>query len=239
VASAAPSRRAPAGGAAGDPAPAGFRVFIDFDNTITLGDVLDGIIERFAADDRWRSLEEAWAAGTIGARACLEGQMLALRAGWPELARHLAQVRLDPGFAALRDLLRRERIELTVVSDNFDLFVGHILRQHGLADVAYRANHLEITGDRLRPSFPFANPACPECAHCKKIHFLPPHRDRRRVVFIGDGRSDLCPARHADIVFAKDRLLAYLQAAGIPCRAYRDLGGVVAALEKSIHEIET
>jgi 2,3-diketo-5-methylthio-1-phosphopentane phosphatase len=219
-----------------DHAPAGFRVFIDFDNTITCGDVLDGIIEKFATNDSWRALEEAWVAGRIGARACLEGQLLVLRASWPELAQYLDRVRLDPGFAALRDLLRRERIELTIVSDNFDLFVGHILRQRDLADVAYRANHLEIAADRLVPSFPFGNPDCPDCAHCKKIHFLPPHRDGRQVIFIGDGRSDICPARHADIVFAKAGLLSYLRAAAMPCIAYDDLTGVVAALGKCLHE---
>ena len=215
---------------------AGYRVFIDFDNTITCGDVLDGIIEKFALDDRWRALEESWASGRIGARACLEGQMDVLRASWPDLAQHLEGVRLDPGFAALRDLLRRERVELTVVSDNFDLFVGHILQQRGLGDVAYRANHLEIAADRLLPSFPFANPDCPDCAHCKKIHFLPPHSDARQVIFIGDGRSDICPARHADIVFAKTGLLSYLRDAKIPCLAYDDLTGVVDTLKKKLHE---
>lgn len=219
-----------------DGAPAGFRVFIDFDNTITCGDVLDGIIEKFAANDSWRALENAWTAGRIGTRACLEGQLLALRAGWPELAQHLDSVRLDPGFFALRDLLRQERIELTIVSDNFDLFVDHILRRHGLAGIAYRANHLEIAGDRLLPSFPFGNPDCPNCAHCKKTHFMPPHRDSRRVIFIGDGRSDICPARHADIVFAKAGLLSYLQDAKIPCIACTDLTGVVDALKTNFHE---
>jgi 2,3-diketo-5-methylthio-1-phosphopentane phosphatase len=217
-------------------APAGFRVFIDFDNTITCGDVLDDIIEKFATNDSWRALEEAWVASRISTRACLEGQLLVLRASWPELAQHLDRVRLDPGFAALRDLLRRERIELTIVSDNFDLFVDHILRQHGLADVPYRANHLEIAADRLFPSFPFGNPDCPHCAHCKKIHFMPPHRDGRRVIFIGDGRSDICPARHADIVFAKTGLLSYLRDAQIPCIAYDDLTGVADALKKRFHE---
>ena len=63
-----------------DRASAGHRVFIDFDNTITCGDVLDGIIEQFATNDSWRTLEEAWVAGRIGARACLDGQMRVLRA---------------------------------------------------------------------------------------------------------------------------------------------------------------
>ena len=219
-----------------DSSSAGFRVFIDFDNTITQGDVLDGIIETFSVSEEWRTLEAAWAAGQITTRTCLEGQMRGLRATWPELARHLNQVRIDPGFARLRDLLRREAVDLTIVSDNFDLVLDHILKQEGLTDVACLANHLELAAGRRVPSFPFGNPDCPGCAHCKKIHFMPPHRDARLVVYIGDGRSDICPATHADIVFAKTSLLSYLQRAAIPCTAYGNLSEVAAALEKTLHE---
>jgi len=230
------ARRVAAG--ARDPSSAGFRVFIDFDNTITQGDVLDGIIETFSTSREWRILEEAWTAGRITTRACLEGQVRGLRVTWPELSRHLDQVRLDPGFARLRDLLRREEVELTILSDNFDLILEHILRQNGLADVARRANHLELATGGLVPSFPYGNPDCPGCAHCKKIHFMPPHRDARRVVFIGDGRSDICAATHADIVFAKTSLLSHLRRSAIPCLAYGNLSEVADALANILHENE-
>ncbi len=217
----------------------GARVFIDFDNTITIGDVLDGVVAKFAADESWRALEDDWAAGRVGARVCLDGQLRTLRAPWPEITRYLDGVALDPGFRTLRDRLRRERIELTILSDNFDLFVGYILQRQGLGDVAYRTNHLVCTGDRVMPSFPFGNPDCPHCAHCKKIHFLPPNDDERLVVFIGDGRSDLCAAREADVVFAKDSLLKNLTAERIPCIAYDDLGAVAARLPAILHEHTT
>lgn len=221
-------RRQPPGGA--------FRVFIDFDNTITRGDVLDGVIERFADGDTWRSLEDDWIAERIGARACLDGQLRTLRATWPEFTHHLNQATLDPGFTTLLALAERAQIELTVVSDNFDLFVGHILHRHGLDHVAVRANHLEHHGDRVVPSFPFANPACPGCAHCKKTHFVPRHADPRRVIYIGDGRSDLCPARHADIVFAKAGLLAQLRRENIACHPFDGLAQVADAIEILLHE---
>ncbi len=220
----------------GSPPAAGFRVFIDFDNTISRGDVLDGLIERFAADERWRTMESEWAAGRIGARACLEGQMLTLRGTWPDFQQHLGAVELDPGFGALRDLLRRADIEFNIVSDNFDLFINEILQRCGFTDVPVYANHVVFAADRLLPSFPYLNPDCPECAHCKKTHFVPRRSDRRRVVYIGDGRSDICPARHADIVFAKAGLLTYLQGAGISCLAFDHLTEVASSLQKIIYE---
>ncbi len=215
---------------------ADFRVFIDFDNTITVGDVLDGVIEAFSPDQRWRRLEEDWAAGRISTRACLNGQVRGLRARWPEIEAHLDRVALDPGFGRLRDLLRRDGVELVVVSDNFDLFVAHILRRHCLGEVPFHANHLRISGDRLIPSFPYANRDCPGCAHCKKQHFLPPNDDGRAVIYVGDGRSDLCPARHADVVFAKATLLECLNREAIACTAFDRLDDVAEVLSRTPYD---
>ena len=215
-----------------EPLP-GWRVFIDFDNTITKGDVLDGLIERFAVDDVWRELEAEWAAGRIGARECLDGQLRSMRGTWPEFESQLLAVELDPGFGRLRGVLREARVELTILSDNFDRFLEVVLRRHGHADARYFANHVEFAGSGLLPSFPHYNPQCPGCAHCKKTHFVP---RRDRVVYIGDGASDICPAREADTVFAKSSLLGHLQGAGLPCRPFDDLAGVAAELGKILHE---
>ena len=234
-----PARDLVAAGPAGRGEAAGFRVFIDVDNTITVGDVLDGVIQRFAADDSWRTLEKQWTEGRIGARECLDGQLRSLRASWRELSRHFEGVNLDPGFFELRRVVREEGGELTIVSDNFDLFIGHILRRNGLGDVPFHANHLELDSGRLIPSFPFGDPLCPDCAHCKKTHFAPPNRDQRRVVYIGDGRSDICPARIADTVFAKASLLTYLRKASIPCIPFASLGEVARSFEGILDESKT
>lgn len=213
-----------------------FRVFIDFDNTISIGDVLDGVIEKFATGNRWQELESDWEAGRIGARECLEGQLLSLRTDWSALTRHLDSVRLDPGIVPLVAVTQSAHVELTIASDNFDLFLAYLLARHGLESVPTLANHLECLGDRYRPSFPFYNSQCPGCAHCKKTHFVPRGTDPRRVIYIGDGRSDLCPARHADVVFAKSSLLKQLRTEGRTCREFENLTAVAHALEALFHE---
>ena len=212
-----------------------FRVFIDFDNTITRGDVLDGVIAMFAVDDKWIALEESWRSGRIGARACLEGQLRSVRASWPELGHLLDGVELDPGFGPLCRWLRRQGVELTIVSDSFDLFIARILRRRGIRGVPVYANRLKLAGGRLSPSFPYHNPGCPKCAHCKKTHFTPRRGDARKVIYVGDGRSDICPAREADIVFAKDGLRDYLGEAKIPCIPFESLGDVLKSLKQKLH----
>ena len=41
------------------------------------------------------------------------------------------------------------------------------------------------------------------CANCKRNHLLTKSGDESVIVYIGNGSSDQCPSRYADIVFAK------------------------------------
>ena len=51
------------------------------------------------------------------------------------------------------------------------------------------------------------------------------------IVYVGDGISDRCPVRYADIVFAKHSLVSYCQRQNISYYRYRTFGDVQARLE--------
>ena len=206
-------------------------VFFDFDNTISTGDVLDSIIERFAVGDRWQELERDWQAGRISTRDCLDGQLRSLRLTWRELREHLRGVTLDPAFLPILEFLRAEQIEHLIVSDNFTVIVAEILAQQGLSGVPLYANDLLLKDGAAIPSFPHSNPDHPGCAHCKRLHLL--GRPDKFTIYVGDGRSDLCPAVIADLVFAKDSLLRDLTKMGHPCEPITDLSAVLDFLQSN------
>ena len=52
----------------------GIKFFIDFDGTITLEDVVDRVLDRFASGE-WKKVEREWVEGKIGSRECLSRQM--------------------------------------------------------------------------------------------------------------------------------------------------------------------
>ncbi len=52
-----------------------------------------------------------------------------------------------------------------------------------------------------------------------------------RVIYIGNGVSDISPARHAQHVFAIDELLSYCKEANLNCTPFSDLNDVVQKLE--------
>lgn len=196
-------------------------VFFDFDNTLTDFDVLDAVIRRFSVNEDWVTFEEAWQAGNIGSKECLEGQLQSLRLDQKVLSNYLKTIKLDPYFKKLLTLLNHEKIESMILSDSFSYFIHEILGHHQITGIPVYANELEFDYDRLIPSFPFQSPDCRRCAHCKKQHVL--KAADKITVYIGDGLSDICPAEHADIVFAKGKLYEHFQKIGKPCKHFQSL----------------
>jgi 2-hydroxy-3-keto-5-methylthiopentenyl-1-phosphate phosphatase len=204
-------------------------LFFDFDNTLTAGDVLDDVIATFSPDERWRKWEEAWMQGRISARDCLRAQMGALRVTREALLRHLAPVRIDPAFSRILAWARPRGTEVSIVSDSFVPLIQYILRNSAIRGVRVLANKLSFAGDRLVPSFPHYDPAFPRSANAKARHLA--RRRAAKILFVGDGRSDLDAALAADIVFAKDILASELAARGIGYQPFETLAAVLAFLE--------
>ncbi len=202
------------------------RVFLDFDNTMTTSDVLDDVIRRFSINNQWMALEKAWHEEKIGTKECLEGQLRNVRVNKKALNNFLKKVELDPHFHQLLALLIREGIKPVILSDNFTYIIEWILKNHGIKDLKVYGNALRFYREHIFPSFPYDNPFCLTCAHCKKIHLTKDKTENKLIVYVGDGRSDFCPARVSDIVFAKDNLLRFMTKEELPCIAYKNLGDV-------------
>jgi len=207
-------------------------VFFDFDNTITSYDVLDAIIERFAVDNEWAVFEKAWAEGKIGSRECLKCQLKSLRATKDEMIKYVSEVKIDPYFSTILKLLLFAGIEPVITSDSFTFVINQILRCNGIKGIKVYANQLRFSGKNLIPVFPHSNPFCCRCAHCKKTHLLDSRSRSRLLVYIGDGRSDICPAQAADLVFAKGSLIRYCADINKPCVEFKDLSEVYNYLKR-------
>ncbi|MBF0503548.1 MAG: MtnX-like HAD-IB family phosphatase [Candidatus Omnitrophica bacterium] len=211
------------------------RVFFDFDHTMTISDVLDDVIRRFSINKNWMALEKAWLEGTIGTKECLEGQLKNVRVTRSALFNFIKKVELDPHFHQLLSLLVQEGIKPVILSDNFTCIIEKILEYHRIKDLKVYGNSLRFYRDHIIPSFPYDNPFCLTCAHCKKIHLTKDKTENKLIVFVGDGRSDFCPARVSDIVFAKDNLLRFMNKEELPCIPYKDLGDVYNYFQEAIN----
>ena len=208
-------------------------VFFDFDNTISTSDIIDDILRRFSVDREWLAFEQQWLAGQIGSKQCLTAQLRSVRITQDKLARFLATVHVEPHFSPLVAWLEAQGIQPVILSDSFSFIIQEILKQaqNGARRLPVHSNAMTFEGDRLIPSFPHVD-GCARCANCKARYILDAQRRGRDVIYVGDGLSDVCAAKHADLVFAKATLLDYCRQAGLPCVPYTDLGDVHAHLKE-------
>jgi 2-hydroxy-3-keto-5-methylthiopentenyl-1-phosphate phosphatase len=211
------------------------RVFCDFDGTIAVRDVGATMFKAFGG----RQAEETvrlYLSGSINARECFVRECEAV----PHLTRReflefIDQFELDPGFSSFVKFCEGQGIPVTVVSDGFDLYVRRLLEKNGLGRLTTFANHVEFVesngSTRMVPSFPYRDADCDQCANCKRNHLLTLSADDDIIVYVGDGFSDRCPVRYADIVFAKRSLLTYCQEQNITSTAFRTFDDVRSRME--------
>jgi 2-hydroxy-3-keto-5-methylthiopentenyl-1-phosphate phosphatase len=187
-------------------------VFLDFDGTMTLGDVGVHLLER-VGDPSWPDLDAAYAAGAIGSRECLVAQWNLLPRDERLLRAVAAEVPVDPAARPLVEGLRTAGAEVTVVSDGWGFYIEDALA--GM-DLPVLTNEVDfVTGE---VGFPNLDRCCPcsTCGTCKQAPIKDARRRGRTAVFVGDGTSDRKAALLADVVFAKHHLADWCDDLDVP-----------------------
>ena len=214
------------------------KVFVDFDGTITKQDVGNAFFKEFGGPV-CEGIVEEYKDERISAYECFRREVAAI--GTLSLQRAVAFLRgqpIDESFKALVLFCETHRIDLHIVSDGLDFYIREILSAHGLGDVPFFANELAleetaVDGDcTLSIGFPYSDEECTRCACCKRNIMLTHAGDDDTIVLVGEGYSDRCPARYADIVFAKDELQTFCQRENISYIPYTSLADVVHRLDR-------
>jgi len=207
----------------------------DFDGTISIEDVTDALLERFARPG-WREIEAEWEAGRIGSGECMKRQVALLDMSGAELDDFLTGVAIDPHFASFVTAARHLGVALEVVSDGIDHAINRILALHHLDGLSVRANHLvQLDDHRWRLTSPNASATCVSACGTCKCELLAHHAARlRRVLYVGDGRSDFCVADKADFVLAKSRLVDHCARHGIAHAAFQDFQDALVLMTATV-----
>jgi 2,3-diketo-5-methylthio-1-phosphopentane phosphatase len=217
-----------------------FKVFVDFDGTITRGDVGNGLFRTFGGT-ACETLVARYRAGEIGARECFRGEAAAMgRCSLTALDRWIDGQEIDNSFGAFAAFCSGAGLELAIVSDGLDYYIRRILDRHGLGAVRFHANVLSFTDPaedgtaRAVVAFPHADAECDQCACCKRNIILTATADDEILCYVGEGFSDRCPAGYADIVFARDELQTYCQEKNISYYPYRTFADVTARMSELV-----
>lgn len=209
-------------------------VFFDFDNTIATCDVFDNMLLLFSKDDRWVELEKRWKSGRIGSKTCLENQLRGMDLNVKTLDAYLSKIKLDHYFKPAYQFLRAKKVKTYILSDNYDYIINRILKFNRIKGLKVYANKLRFARSGVATDYPFKNKDCQVCAHCKTKNLLAKIRKDSTVIYIGDGESDACPSKHAQIIFAKDHLLRHLKESKLDYMAFNNLKDVLIYLKRKL-----
>jgi 2,3-diketo-5-methylthio-1-phosphopentane phosphatase len=209
-------------------------VFFDFDNTIATCDVFDNMLLLFSRDDRWVELEKKWKSGRIGSRTCMEYQLRGMDLSKKSLDAYLPKIKFDPYFKTLYKFLLAKKVKTVILSDNFDYILNRILKINGVKRLKVLANKLSFLRDKIVTDYPFKNKDCQLCAHCKTKNLLARAPKDSIIIYVGDGTSDICPAKNAHLVFAKDNLLKHFKDNKLNHIAFHNLKEVFNHLKRKL-----
>jgi len=211
------------------------RVFCDFDGTIAQNDVGNLVFATFGDPDNWRRLVDLWQNGDLDGRDLWRKQCAVSKMTEQQLDDFAATQQVDPDFPAFVKFCELYNIPVYVVSDGMDAYISRILRFNGLNNLEIRANHLEIHQDGgLSVEFPYYQPGCCNCGNCKGYHVEKEKQPGETTVYIGDGHSDVCGLKAADITFAKGYLLDYCRENNYDCKTFDTFADVQKEIENML-----
>jgi 2-hydroxy-3-keto-5-methylthiopentenyl-1-phosphate phosphatase len=203
----------------------------DFDGTITEEDASFFLLDKFAQGD-WRSLFQHYREHKISVGEFNTRAFAMVKADEHRLLEALeGNVKVRAGFHELVSYCLEEGLRFVIVSNGLDFYIRAVLSQSGLGDLEMHAAQASFrpTGMKVRYVGPDGKTVDDGFKDAYIESFL---RLGFRVIYIGNGDSDIAPAKRAHRVFATGDLLAYSGESNLNCRPFTDFTEVVQELER-------
>jgi 2-hydroxy-3-keto-5-methylthiopentenyl-1-phosphate phosphatase len=201
----------------------------DFDGTVTEEDASFFLLDAFAQGD-WRRLlrdyrEHRISVGEFNTRA-----FAMVKADRHTLLEALkGEVKVRAGFHKLVNYCLKKGFRLVIVSNGLDFYIRAVLKDLGLGNIEMHAaqasfhpegmkvQYVGPDGERLEDGF-------------KEAYTQSFLKLGYRVIYVGNGDSDIAPAKYAHYVFATGDLLAYCRENNLKYKPFETFMDVVREL---------
>ena len=193
----------------------------DFDGTITRNNLSVLLRQNFARGD-WQKIESDYLHGYLAVEQSNKLQYSLIKEPKEKLQEFARQhIEVRPGFVEFTDYCQETGIPLVIVSSGLDFYIETVLAQIGMQNLELHCGQTSFGKDGIAVSYtdPEGNTVS---EGFKKRHVNWLKKRDSKIVYIGDGLSDLEGARNADYVFATDHLLRLATTHSIACSAFSD-----------------
>ena len=209
-------------------------VLVDFDGTITIRDadleIADAVLGQ-EAEKKIGPLIEAYEKLELSCGEYFKQYLALIGIPVEDFSRYAVRVPARQGFDKLVSWAKTKNFSVKVVSEGLDIWIMPILRAMGLDDVPVSCNHIVSSENSYEVIPPDDSEPCDRCLNCKRYHVNQAKDRGLAVALVGNGASDLCAARHADLVMAKDSLIDHCKRENIDFMPWETFDDVIDALE--------
>lgn len=210
-----------------------FKIFVDFDGTITKKDTGDALFTRFGDSETVTKVIDDLLSDRISAKDCwlklCESVDYVTK---QELDDFILQIEIDKTFHSFVEYCNKHGYQLFILSDGFDYYIDLILERENLGHLKVYSNTLKLNDNNtLTPVFPYYDSGCTSSANCKRNHIISNSSEDEYTVFIGDGNSDKYTVHFCDFIFAKDDLLKYCERERVTYFPFKDFNEVIERME--------
>jgi len=203
----------------------------DFDGTITEEDASFFLLDKFAQGD-WRGLFQQYREHKISVGEFNTRAFAMVKEDKHTLLQALeGNVKVRAGFHELVNHCREEGFSFVIVSNGLDFYIRAVLEESGLTEIEAHAAQASFhpTGMKVR----YVGPNGKTVEDGFKDAYIESFLGLGfRVIYMGNGDSDIAPAKQAHRVFATGDLLAYSRENNLNCKPFTDFREVVRDLEQ-------
>jgi 2,3-diketo-5-methylthio-1-phosphopentane phosphatase len=214
---------------------ANFRIFCDFDGTITEEDVWVSAGKYFIKrKDEWAEVIRQWENFDIGTRECFIKECGLMEDFDKNIFnRIIDEQKFDPYFRDFFYFCQQKSIPFYILSEGMDYYIARCLKNLNL-DIKFYSNHLRLSdnSNNFSLEFPNSDAECLRCGCCKRNLLMNMSAEDDITIYIGDGYSDACVVQYADIIFAKKSLASYCWKNNITYFDYENFSDVKRKMEK-------
>jgi 2-hydroxy-3-keto-5-methylthiopentenyl-1-phosphate phosphatase len=202
----------------------------DFDGTVTEKDISFLLLDAFAQGD-WRQVLQDYKEHKISVGEFNTRAFAMVRADKATLLEALkGKVRVRAGFRELVDYCLDKGFRLVIVSNGLEFYIRAILEHLGLRTIEVYAAQASFHPEGMQVQYvgPHGKSLSDGFKEAYVQWFV---KLGYRVIYVGNGDSDIAPAKYAHVVFATGDLLAYCRENNLKHKPFETFVDVVRELD--------
>ena len=202
----------------------------DFDGTVTEEDTSFFLLDAFAQGD-WRRLLREYKEHKISVGEFNTKAFAMVKADKPMLLEALeGKVKVRTGFHELVNYCLRRGFRLAIVSNGLDFYIEATLKDLGLKNIEVHAAQASFHPEGMEVQYVGPNGKRLEDG-VKEAYTKSFLKLGYTVIYMGNGDSDVAPAKYAHYVFSTGELLAYCRENNLNYKPFENFIDVVRGID--------